>query len=596
MANYISKIKLPSGTTYDIKDASAWSAISSLTGISFSVAWNGQSTPTVANIPEGVVVTYNGTSYTGTKTAASANTGTFYLVYSSTQKDSTDIYDEYIVITDGSTKKWEKIGDTGARFSDIVLKKYTTNALTGVKVTQQPVVGTPGTSKDEVLGSATTFTASKPSVTVTNSSTYIGASVSGGDVDTEDASVVIGYSNPSKDNALGTGATFTTSVTPTTTKLGTSVTGGSVSVDSSFAAITGFGTHTTKKVLGSSATFTTNVTPTTTNIKATASGGGYSSPNTSTFVKSYPGTTSKLVTTSITGVSGSTTATKVTTGTQTTATGDSSATAIDSDWLKGVTVTGETLTIGACVPVVQTTTQVTGNSSVTVPTAASAKTVATGSLAADGTGASVMTGLGTAVTASAITSLGTFTAPTVGLATGATAGTGVISVATGIDTASTTVNNKDEASAITALGTPTTQNAVKTISHTNPTVSITSGNTSGVEVMTGATAGTTVNNADTVSAITALGTPSTIKAITSATYTSPSVSLSTYSATATGRAKIVGGATAELSAAPSITVGTNDKVNAVISVSAPSLTTNVAVGDNGTAEVLLSTTDVSVNS
>ena len=184
MANYISKIQLPSGTTYDIKDASAWSAISSLTGISFSVAWNGQSTPTVANIPEGVVVTYNGTTYTGTKTAASANPGTFYLVYSSTQKDGTDIYDEYIVITEGSTKKWEKIGDTGARFSDIVLKKQTTTALTGVQgsVTQQPTFAANSPTTDKVLGVDTTFTSSKPNVTVTNTSTYLGVSLSGGSV------------------------------------------------------------------------------------------------------------------------------------------------------------------------------------------------------------------------------------------------------------------------------------------------------------------------------------------------------------------------------------------------------------------------------
>ena len=48
---------------------------------------------------------------------------------------------------------------------------------------------------------------------------------------------------------------------------------------------------------------------------ATASGTAVGADGTDTFVKSYPGTTSKLVTTSVTGVSGSTTASKATAGT-----------------------------------------------------------------------------------------------------------------------------------------------------------------------------------------------------------------------------------------------------------------------------------------
>ena len=52
----ISKITLPSGNTYDIKDATARQMISG--GVSFIVAWDG-GVPTVANIPAGVVVVYN---------------------------------------------------------------------------------------------------------------------------------------------------------------------------------------------------------------------------------------------------------------------------------------------------------------------------------------------------------------------------------------------------------------------------------------------------------------------------------------------------------------------------------------------------------
>jgi hypothetical protein len=66
-----------------------------------------------------------------------------------------------------------------------------------------------------------------------------------------------------------------------------------------------------------------------------------------------------------------------------------------------------------------------------------------------------MTGLGTATTASALTGVKVTTQPTVALATGATAGTGVISVATGITSASTTTNSKDEVTAVTGIGTGT---------------------------------------------------------------------------------------------------------------------------------------------
>ena len=52
----ISKITLPSGTTYNIKDEVAREAIAG--GVSFIVAWDGASTPVPANIPAGVVVTY----------------------------------------------------------------------------------------------------------------------------------------------------------------------------------------------------------------------------------------------------------------------------------------------------------------------------------------------------------------------------------------------------------------------------------------------------------------------------------------------------------------------------------------------------------
>ena len=50
----ISKIQLPSGNTYDIKDAVARQMIAG--GVSFIIAWNGTGTPDESAIPEGVQI------------------------------------------------------------------------------------------------------------------------------------------------------------------------------------------------------------------------------------------------------------------------------------------------------------------------------------------------------------------------------------------------------------------------------------------------------------------------------------------------------------------------------------------------------------
>lgn len=137
----ISKITLPSGNTYDIKDATAREMISG--GVSFIVAWDGTGTPTAANIPKGVVAG----GVTGTLEAADAQVGAFYLVKSSSTPSSQtlDIYDEYVVIG-SATKSWEKIGDTQLNLTDVV---------TGVSLTKQT---------DVALGEGTTFTASGTAV------------------------------------------------------------------------------------------------------------------------------------------------------------------------------------------------------------------------------------------------------------------------------------------------------------------------------------------------------------------------------------------------------------------------------------------------
>ena len=212
----ISKIKLPSGNEYDIKDAVARQMISG--GVSFNIVWTqteyaSSSAPTaekLATIPSGVVVYYNNgaNSATGTLAASDDTIGKFYLVYSKTQQGTLDAFDEYVTVGD-STKSWEKIGDTLIDLSGLV---------TNVTLDKQT---------DVAIGSDATFTFTQPTITLATDASsatgrvqvatgasgttkYIGATASGG-----------GAAWNSKDSK-----TVVTSVTASTSNLATgSVTG-----------------------------------------------------------------------------------------------------------------------------------------------------------------------------------------------------------------------------------------------------------------------------------------------------------------------------------------------------------------------------------
>lgn len=404
----ISKIKLPSGTTYDIKDAVARQMISA--GVTFIVAWNGSVTPVAANIPEGVIVTYNDTNTTGALEAADAVAGAFYLIKSKTTptSETLDIYDEYVVVKpitdDTTTWFWEKVGDTQLNLADVV-----------TNVTLSP-------QTDTVIGTDATFTITQPTITLAT------------------------------DNTSGTGKVqIATDVTATNTNLKATASGAKTAWNSKDAV--------------------TAVT-------------GYENTSTDTFVKTISPTSQKLVTTSITGVNGSVKASKASKATsQTTTNGQGTSSTTNTDWLKGVSVSEETLTIGAATFNTQQTTQFTF-ADVDVPKAASATTVATGAVAASDTnGASIVTAVATGDTADALTALGTpttksaigtnstftITQPTVALATGATAGTGVVSVATDVNVttgyiratasgANTAWNSQDS---VTVLKSNTTLNVEK---------------------------------------------------------------------------------------------------------------------------------------
>ena len=245
--------------------------------------------------------------------------------------------------------------------------------------------------------------------------------------------------------------------------------------------VTGYSNTSSANVIGanSSMQVTTypsyTVTPATTYIKT--------DPSTATFLKKITPTSKKLKTTSVYGVksgnNSTTTASKATAGTdQTTATGDGTwNNTTDKTWLKGCSVTGEVLTIGAATMATQTTKQFTF-SDVTVPIRAdSSTTVADGTLVDTSTTTNVgdtlvasVTSSGSGYTGDAVTS--------VGLATDTSSATGRVQVgSTGNSTVNRTTdavigwNSKDQKSALTGLGSPSTAKGLNnstTITVTHP--------------------------------------------------------------------------------------------------------------------------------
>lgn len=104
---------------------------------SYVEAWDGASTPVVADIPAGVVVTYNTTDYTGTLAASASTVGKIYLVSTGTAGN----YDRYITEVSGSTYSWTQIGTTAIDLSDYATKEE-------VSQLSQEVNGVAGYNKD----------------------------------------------------------------------------------------------------------------------------------------------------------------------------------------------------------------------------------------------------------------------------------------------------------------------------------------------------------------------------------------------------------------------------------------------------------------
>ena len=243
----IDRITLPSGNTYYIADREIRDVVDTLSqaiagGVSFVIAWDGTSAPVVANIPAGVVVTYEGTNYTGTLSTSSAQAGAFYLVKSATQAGGAlDKYDEYVPVGAEGSKVWEKIGDTQIDL---------TNVVTGVSLTKQT---------DTVIGTDATFTITQPTIALSTGATAGTGVISVATGITSANATGGGAAWNSKDQKTvvtsypGVTGSAASSVTPTTKKLATTtVTGvsGSTTPDvvktrSSQTTATGAGTSST---------------------------------------------------------------------------------------------------------------------------------------------------------------------------------------------------------------------------------------------------------------------------------------------------------------------------------------------------------------
>lgn len=167
----ISKIILPSGSIYNIKDEVARQMASD--GVSFTVCTDAASTP------QGVTWDDHGTTITGTLVASTDTTGVFYLVPTTTAGGK-DIFAEYVTVKQGNVYSWEKIGTTDIDLSnlgDLAYKDSASGNYTPEGTVSQP------TFSGESLTSTGSFTpegtVSQPTFTGTSGSVSVSGTPSG---------------------------------------------------------------------------------------------------------------------------------------------------------------------------------------------------------------------------------------------------------------------------------------------------------------------------------------------------------------------------------------------------------------------------------
>lgn len=398
--NIISSIKLPNGTQYEIHDAQAIHAIEDL-GLASALKFKGTKAAeseifdlTSASVGDVWLCTANGAEYICTKTISET----------------------------ANASSWEKLGD----IHDAASSTHTHNVT---------VAGSNSAS-------AVTGTVTVP--TITSSQKYLSATNSAPEV------------SKTTNSVLGANTTFTVAGgKASTTNVKATATGTAVSADGTASVITGFGAHTTSNALGTDATFKVN-------------GGAASTSKMVTTTINNPSVSSISIP-NVTGNSVITASKVATAGSRTNGTAASWTASVSEDGVLSFNWTANTpttVTLPTFNDVTATNTTL-GTALTASRVTTTSTTVATGDLASTGTGASVTTGISAisvavndAAPVAAITELGAankstvltgvkVTAqPTVSLATDATAGTGVISVATGVSDISVSASG-DNVNAVT---------------------------------------------------------------------------------------------------------------------------------------------------
>ena len=117
----ISKITLPSGVSYDIKDATARTAIENLQNTENVLSTN------AATTPSGVTWNSNGNTITGTLAASSGTIKKIYLVPVAND-DTKNNYREYLTVKNGAAYSWEMIGTTETSLSGLGALAYKDSA------------------------------------------------------------------------------------------------------------------------------------------------------------------------------------------------------------------------------------------------------------------------------------------------------------------------------------------------------------------------------------------------------------------------------------------------------------------------------------
>lgn len=383
----------PASLTYDIKDATARTLIAQ--GIAFHFAQDADTTPF------GVTWDDNGTLITG-RLVASADTKGFYFV-PAVSTSGKDIYAEYVATNNGGWE-WEKLGDTEISISVSLVK-----------------------STDNVLGENTTFTASPSAVTFNSdgsNDTFVKSYP--GSTSKLETTTIRGVGDNVTFNAVASNSDYTA----TNTVFGTNTTASKVITESKTATNTVFGTDTTaSKIVTETKTASNTVFGTsTTASKATAGTAislakpASSATDVSRITLSSGNTASKILETATVAEGTEILVIGAVAVTQTSVTGINGSQSITPYTFADVTVPVVTSNDSVAVASVKTNTDVTvpvvtSNDSVTATkitvasktaatSASSTTTVATGSLKSNDTnGATIMTGLGTATTGTAITGL-----------------------------------------------------------------------------------------------------------------------------------------------------------------------------------------------